>query len=86
MVVDARKHWFPVTPSEIVSEGNRIMSALLAPATDNYNEIKWMVQNGWLEIEVNMSKTDKFIELERMLSDEREKIETAAVSDNKEEK
>ena len=75
MEIGNRKHEFPVTPSDIVAEGNRIMSALAAPASDNYDEIKWMVQNGWLEIEMNMSKTDKLIELERMLSNEKEKLE-----------
>lgn len=69
MNADAREHRFPVTPSEIVAEGNRLMSMLLAPATHNYDEIKWMTQNGWLEIELSVSKTEKFIELERMLSE-----------------
>lgn len=75
MSVDVREHKFPVTPLEIVAEGKRLMSALLTPACDNYDEIKWMTQNGWLEIELNMSKTEKFIELERMLSNEKEQLE-----------
>ena len=75
MDADTRKHRFPITPKEIVEEGNRLMSALLAPAVDDYDEIKWMTQNGWLEIELNMSKTEKFIELEKMLSKEKEKLQ-----------
>jgi len=76
MNVDVREHKFPFTPKEIVEEGNRLMSVVLAPAADNYDEIKWMTQNGWLETELNMSKTEKFIELERMLSNEKEKLES----------
>lgn len=75
MDVDTREHRFPVTPSEIVAEGKRLMSALLTPACNNYDEIKWMTQNGWLEIELNVSKTEKLIELEMMLSNEKEKLE-----------
>ena len=62
------------------------VTGIFYTTSGNYDEIKWMVQNGWLKIELNMSKTEKFIELERMLSDEKEKLETAAVSDIKEEK
>lgn len=72
--VDVREHKFPFTPNEIVAEGNRLMSALIAPASDNYDEIKWMVQNGWLEIELNVSKTEKLIELEKWLSNEKEQL------------
>lgn len=61
------EHRFPVTPDEIVAEGNRLMSALLAPATDNFYEIKWMTQNGWLEVGLNVSKTEKLVELERRI-------------------
>lgn len=75
MAVDTKKNWFPVTPKEIVAEGNRIMRGLCAFASDNYDEIKWMIQNGWLEIELNMSKTEKFIELEKWLSNEKEQLE-----------
>ena len=62
------EHWFPVTPKEIVAEGNRLMRGLVSFASDNFDEIKWMTQNGWLEIELNVSKTEKLIDLERMLS------------------
>ena len=65
----------PLTPKEIVAEVNRLMSVLIAPAADNYDEIEWMTRNGWLEIELNVSKTEKFIELEKMLSNEKEKLE-----------
>lgn len=75
MGVDTREHEFPFTPKEIVAEGNRIMRGLSAFASDNYDEIKWMIQNGWLEIEMNMSKTEKFIELEKWLSNEKEQLE-----------
>ena len=75
MGVDTREHEFPFTPKEIVAEGNRIMRGLAAFASDNYDEIKWMIQNGWLEIEMNMSKTEKFIELEKWLSNEKEQLE-----------
>ena len=73
--IDVMEHKFPVTPSEIVAEGKRLMSALLTPACDNYEEIKWMTQNGWLEIDLKMSKTEKFLELEKMISNEKEKLE-----------
>ena len=73
--VDVRVHEFPVTPKELVAEGNRIMRGLVAFASDNYDEIKWMTQNGWLEIELNVSKTEKLIELEKWLSNEKEQLE-----------
>ena len=72
---DTMKHEFPLTPKEIVAEGNRLMSTLLAPAMDNYDEIRWMIQNGYFKIELDVSKTEKFIELERMLSNEKESLE-----------
>lgn len=75
MDADAREHEFPVTPKEIVAEGSRIMHGLVAFASDNYDEIKWMTQNGWLEIELNVSKTEKLIELEKWLSNEKEQLE-----------
>ena len=75
MGVDVMEHEFPLTPKEIVAEGNRLMSVLLSPAMDNYDEIKWMTQNGWLEIELDVSKTEKFVELEKWLSKEKEQLE-----------